>query len=480
MLCVGIARYRRRHRERQGNDSAEDRFHFSVADLLLTIVVACVPLAVVASLPPRVWAGDGPWEEVVAGTVLGLVTLAGVWVGLHIKRRRYRLAAVLLFPPLALVAAWIWLTEAKGKAGPRDRSIRAGRLLYAATISSSVALFWWRLAYPAFAPALSLTDAYGDQDLYAAAGMVQTSNIPRWWLEHVGLRSPSGSQPAPLPWLELQPVIAANEEALALADAALEDDIRIGLNGPDGTSSAFGVQINQLWLLAQVLLARGDLLREEGNIDAAADRYLEVLRLGGVMGHGPFLVHQDMGFRIESLALEGIRSIAQDLADARVAAIERRLLAFDDDRESTHTVALREDAYRDQVQAWDARWLRPLTDNAMEPRIRERGQSTSAALRLLVCHLALLRYRRANGSYPPTVAELVPTYLTSLPADPFSDGGFVYGRQGEAYRLYSVGLNGSDDGGRDPGWPLVLTSPRSVPDLVFDLIPRRDAGAAGE
>jgi len=52
------------------------------------------------------------------------------------------------------------------------------------------------------------------------------------------------------------------------------------------------------------------------------------------------------------------------------------------------------------------------------------------------------------------LSDLVPQYLDSIPQDPFasedSDGSFKYAleKDGQTLRLYSIGPNGVDDGGR--------------------------------
>ena len=47
------------------------------------------------------------------------------------------------------------------------------------------------------------------------------------------------------------------------------------------------------------------------------------------------------------------------------------------------------------------------------------------------------------------VAEsLVPDYLAAVPIDPYSGRPLVYRRTGDGYLLYSVGLDGVDDGGQ--------------------------------
>lgn len=71
----------------------------------------------------------------------------------------------------------------------------------------------------------------------------------------------------------------------------------------------------------------------------------------------------------------------------------------------------------------------------------------------LVVMVALERFRLAKGKYPENLAELSPTYLKVVPADPGSGQPLVYRQinppdaQGRGYLLYSVGADGKDDGG---------------------------------
>jgi hypothetical protein len=62
--------------------------------------------------------------------------------------------------------------------------------------------------------------------------------------------------------------------------------------------------------------------------------------------------------------------------------------------------------------------------------------------------VALARYQRETGSYPPSLRALVDAgYLESVPMDPFSDKPFVYRLTDTGFWLYSVGENSTDDGG---------------------------------
>lgn len=83
--------------------------------------------------------------------------------------------------------------------------------------------------------------------------------------------------------------------------------------------------------------------------------------------------------------------------------------------------------------------------------VASRAAEAQAGHELARAALASARYRAAKGGWPARLADLVPDYLPEVPVDPFdgkplrmttADGGTV---------LYSVGLNGKDEGGREGG-----------------------------
>ena len=63
--------------------------------------------------------------------------------------------------------------------------------------------------------------------------------------------------------------------------------------------------------------------------------------------------------------------------------------------------------------------------------------------------IALERFRIKNGDYPDELSALVPEFLPVLPVDPVTMGPFHYVReQDEKFRLWSVGWNETDEGGK--------------------------------
>jgi hypothetical protein len=122
------------------------------------------------------------------------------------------------------------------------------------------------------------------------------------------------------------------------------------------------------------------------------------------------------------------------------------------------------DALDRYMQAWIAESKKPLSavtppegpkelegimaDESLEPRNMGvhlmRHAYITARLRILHAALLLEARRKATGVYPASLKGLAPDqYL----ADPFSNDPLVYRSRGSRYDLYSVGPNGTDDGG---------------------------------
>lgn len=71
---------------------------------------------------------------------------------------------------------------------------------------------------------------------------------------------------------------------------------------------------------------------------------------------------------------------------------------------------------------------------------------TSLDQALIAC--ALERHRLGRGGYPATLAELVPDYLAKVPHDIMDGQPMRYRLADGKFTLYSIGVNGADDGGQ--------------------------------
>jgi hypothetical protein len=146
-----------------------------------------------------------------------------------------------------------------------------------------------------------------------------------------------------------------------------------------------------------------------------------------------------------------------------------------------------EDAYADWVSAYSAdAWNRPsfapmgpkkvsivglLTDWTVHPQTLAVWDWHSLMSRGLRVAIALEEYRIERGEYPTALGELVPRYMPTMLVDPWSGGELRYCRHSatdsaSGYLLYSVGMDGVDDGGLESATDSTAGVTRSGWDVV--------------
>jgi hypothetical protein len=111
------------------------------------------------------------------------------------------------------------------------------------------------------------------------------------------------------------------------------------------------------------------------------------------------------------------------------------------------------------------------------PRSETRNTLQREGTRLIA---ALELFRARTGRYPESLDELAPAVLAAAPRDPLNDLPYGYrlladDPDGRPYLLYSVGLDGRDDGGveveEEHGWGAAITKPElSGVDFVLNRI----------
>lgn len=131
--------------------------------------------------------------------------------------------------------------------------------------------------------------------------------------------------------------------------------------------------------------------------------------------------------------------------DDELAAVAQRSTLPLQQREAEEMRSDRFEGFATRIRYVFAATMLPALDRA------SRNLTLAAARReAVLVGLALERYRLARGTYPATLRELIPTYISSIPTDPWDGGELKYAAPKsptDRPRLYSVGRDLKDDGG---------------------------------
>lgn len=179
---------------------------------------------------------------------------------------------------------------------------------------------------------------------------------------------------------------------------------------------------------------------------------------------GPIL---EQGQRVRRLALVGLWRVAwveQDLLfyneavqrtieAARAAEASRSLAGLrrpaPTDSEGKGTLAVPQPFDADTMGGWAKfqHWL-SLNLFGTHDRLLEKAAQMECRREMSLAAVALERYRLRHGEWPTNLAALAPEFLKQVPWDWMSGEPLRYRRNNDgSYLLYSVGLDGRDDGG---------------------------------
>ncbi|HNS33485.1 MAG TPA: hypothetical protein PKN36_11035 [bacterium] len=112
---------------------------------------------------------------------------------------------------------------------------------------------------------------------------------------------------------------------------------------------------------------------------------------------------------------------------------------------------------RDKYREWDRKIyqdrfhaLKHIISSMTLPaldRVLQIQANNDARLDSFKLALALKIYREKHGSYPDSLAPLVPGIIPDIPLDPFTGKDYIYRREGKGLIVYSIGPNEKDDNG---------------------------------
>ncbi len=269
---------------------------------------------------------------------------------------------------------------------------------------------------------------------------------------------------------ELAALVSTNAEALRL--------VRLGLGRsccvPDSAMTNVTMLVAtlaNLKSLARLLAQEGRLAEMEGRSKDAAQSYLDLMYYGDQISRGGMLIQRLVGIACEALGDTPLCKLLPKLKPEELRALLPKLEQID-----TGGVTW------DEVKRGERRFTRYQLSQTFNPFIivvgvwqnwrtvrtaENRHHRVVAHVRLLAVEVALRCYQSEHGQAAPSgLEQLVPTYLSRVPGDPFSGGPLIYRPQGTNWLAYSIGEDRVDNG----GIRVRRGAPGTVPvgDLFFD------------
>ncbi len=139
------------------------------------------------------------------------------------------------------------------------------------------------------------------------------------------------------------------------------------------------------------------------------------------------------------------RDVAMAEVDARLDAFSKRM-ASTGYRVRFTALGLSGRLGRESLSRWMGDFLMAILMPSTTQSLKQRDRA-EAARSVEMAALALAAYRAEAGQWPASLAELSPDLLPTVPVDAFTGKPLIYHRHDEGYLVYSVGINGTDDGG---------------------------------
>jgi hypothetical protein len=375
---------------------------------------------------------------------LGLATGAGALLaarffdeikgaGGQITYEQVRFLAILLAAPVftALsVGGVAWLTRPLESAPSMAHVLaRSTAITAAGLLAIPAAWLYWQMLWPPVIPPLPPGKPHYDRILAIVRGL----NI-----------DPSDSSSKPT---AADAAAAVDELVVLLAEPnhptiqALED-----AGKPSPTRS--GMSGHEFRTLVNLLHNARVAAQKQGDYDRDCDLAIAQFHLYRMTPWGSAFVDDGQGSHFLH-SLRGRDEISPACARKIIDTLERALA----EREDISVTRARSMALFERQIGWPMRLELVLMGREIPAEYLSRWEATNGLVepqfRSLQMFLAIKSFRDQHGRLPRALAEMIPEFLPALPRDPFSNGSLKYVVDGEKYRLYSLGPNGTDDGGKD-------------------------------
>lgn len=252
---------------------------------------------------------------------------------------------------------------------------------------------------------------------------------------------------------ELEATVEQNQEALSMLREVLGQPSVVPVNWqPD--QQAMQDHLEQSYKpreLARALSAESRLALLQQDLDTAVLDSLACLEMAPMAAQGGLMVERQIAMAVYRTGLANLRELVAQLTQQDCQRLRNKLQITSLQLEPIDDVIQRDLNFTRMV---NGRMASLMMGGAVRRQVEqtkqqmaEADQLTEVLQDLLTVHLALREYQLDHSAYPEQLTGLVPNYLKQLPEDFFSKQPLKYRRTDDAYLLYSVGSDKTDDGG---------------------------------
>jgi hypothetical protein len=226
---------------------------------------------------------------------------------------------------------------------------------------------------------------------------------------------------------QLQEVVSADAEALALARTGLSNECRVPTQAYNENHLS---DLTNVKRLAQAFVAEGKLAEMENRPNDAAKSYLDAIHLGNQSVRGGALIDQLVGIAIESIGTSHLTNLVDQLNAKSCRETAATLETLDSQRQTWDEVMQQEhDWSRRTFPGLGNELARVMEHNSLEKssqKAEQKFEDQQIKTRQLIISLAARAYELDKGKTPASPADLVPDYLKAVPQDPFTGTNMVY------------------------------------------------------
>ena len=433
-----IRRYRERRSAGSSASPAAALLQFSLRKLLVLTAIAAM---IAAEIVP-IWQLEEPlaWAEIGAVAGLSTVLAAGVAIAGTMRMLVGALALLCafeawvairyrwhwLFPLLVgpCVAIWLGLSriadwrpgrmareQATAPSQRRRLIARAAATVLGLLIALPAACLYYPLARRVTAPRPPIPEPNGFEQLFARVNKLNWKSV--------------SSQSWDAPSAEgLRTFVESNRDELAACRAALDVPWQVPFYVRNDL-----VRNGRMRDAARAFQAESRVDAADGRIDEALEGGLAGVRLGTKLANGNLLLDALVGWAIESIGHGRLLVLLPQLNVEQCRRTAEQLEHCDSQREPLGATFARDEAWELESGGWFGRLLAASDRMAAPDNAAQLLRNCDANLKrartanaLLRGELAIRAFRLATGELPESLDQLVPSYLSEVPADPWGDG----------------------------------------------------------